>query len=254
MAKGRLLAVGIGPGTAELLTGQARQAIEKAEVIVGYKPYIQQIKDIISSQEVITTGMRGEVERCRQAIEAAQTGRAVAVVSSGDAGIYGMAGLLLELLEAEYQEYDLEIEVIPGITAASMAAAVLGAPLMNDFVVLSLSDLLTPREKIRQRLQAVIPADLVCVLYNPQSRRRTALFREVMQQVKEQRGPETVVGLVKNAGRPTQKSWLGQASEVPFSEIDMVTVVIIGNSSTGIINGRMVSRRGYQLTRDNENR
>jgi len=252
MAKGRLLAVGIGPGTAELLTGQARQAIEKAEVIVGYKPYVQQISDIITSQELITTGMRGEVERCRRAIEAAIAGRIVAVVSSGDAGIYGMAGLLLELLEHEYQEYDIELEVLPGITAASMAAAVLGAPLMNDFVVLSLSDLLTPLEKIKQRLQAVIPADLVCVLYNPQSRRRTSLLPEVLQQVIDQRGSETVVGLVKNAGRPSQKSWLGQASEVPFSEIDMVTVVIIGNSSTGIINGRMVSKRGYRLTRDNE--
>ena len=250
--EGKLLAVGIGPGTVELLTLQARQALETAEVIVGYKPYVQQISDIITTQEVITTGMRGEVERCRRAIETAIAGRTVAVVSSGDAGIYGMAGLLLELLEYEYPHDNLELEVLPGITAASMAAAVLGAPLMNDFVVLSLSDLLTPREKIKQRLQAVIPADFVFVLYNPQSRRRTSLFPEVMRQVIDQRGPETVVGLVKNAGRPNQESWLGKASEVPYAEIDMVTVVIIGNSSTGIVNGRMLSRRGYRLARDNE--
>ena len=250
--EGKLLAVGIGPGTMELLTFQARQALETAEVIVGYKPYVEQISDIITSQELVTTGMRGEVERCRRAIEMAIAGRTVAVVSSGDAGIYGMAGLLLELLEAEYLHTDLELVVLPGITAASMAAAVLGAPLMNDFVVLSLSDLLTPKEKIKQRLQAVIPADLVCVLYNPRSRRRTSLFPEVMRQVIDQRGPETVVGLVQNAGRPSQTSWLGKASEVPFAEIDMVTVVIIGNSSTEIVKGRMVSKRGYRLAGDNE--
>ena len=244
--------MGIGPGTVELLTNQARQALETAEVIVGYKPYVMQISDMITSQEVITTAMRGEVERCRRAIETALAGRTVAVVSSGDAGIYGMAGLLLELLESEYQDRDIELEILPGITAASMAAAVLGAPLMNDFVVLSLSDLLTPVEKIKQRLQAVIPADLVCVLYNPQSRRRTSLFPAVMQQVIDQRGTETVVGLVKNAGRPGQKSWIGKASEVPYAEIDMVTVVIIGNSSTVIVDGRMLSRRGYRLTGDNE--
>jgi len=253
MARGRLLAVGIGPGTVKLMTMQARQALEMAEVIVGYKPYVEQISDIITSQEVVTTGMRGEVERCRRAIEMATTGRTVAVVSSGDAGIYGMAGLLLELLEHEYQEDDFELEVLPGVTAASMAAAVLGAPLMNDFVVLSLSDLLTPVEKIKQRLQAVISADFVVVLYNPQSCRRTSLFPAVVRQVIDNRGPETVIGLVKNAGRPNQKSWLGKVSDVPFAEVDMLTVVIVGNSTTGIVNGSMLSRRGYQLERENEN-
>ena len=252
--KGALLAVGIGPGTPELLTIQARRALETAEVIVGYRLYVQQISDIIAGQEVITTGMRGEVERCRRAIEAAAAGRTVAVVSSGDAGIYGMAGLLLELLEGEYREDDLDLEVIPGITAASMAASVLGAPLMNDFVVLSLSDLMTPREKIQQRLQAVLPADLVCILYNPQSRRRTSLFPEVMEQVIAERGPDAVVGLVKNAGRPDQEKWLGKAADIPFSFVDMLTVVVVGNSTTDIVDGRMLSRRGYQLTGNDENR
>lgn len=247
-SKGTLLAVGIGPGTVDLLTPQARQALETAEVIVGYKPYVEQVSGLISSQEVFITGMRGEVERCRRAVEMAVSGRRVAVVSSGDAGVYGMAGLLLELLDAEYQDAALDFEVIPGITAASTAAAVLGAPLMNDFVVLSLSDLLTPREKIKQRLEAVIPADLVCVLYNPQSRRRTSLFPEVIRQVIAVRGPETIIGLVKNAGRPGEEIWLGKASEVLYENVDMLTVVIIGNSSTGIVGGRMLSRRGYPLS------
>ena len=240
-----IYAVGIGPGKAELLTFEARRVLENVEVIVGYRPYLELIAELTRGKEMVSTGMRGEVARCRRALEIARSGRSVAVVSSGDAGIYGMAGLLLEL--EEKSEDPLNVVVVPGITAASTAAAALGAPLMNDFVVLSLSDQLTPVADIRNRIQAVAAADLVCVLYNPQSRTRRELLREVIDEFIRHRGPGMVAGTVRNAGREGEQCWLGTLAELPVNEVDMLTVVLVGNSKTAIVNRRMVTRRGYTV-------
>ncbi len=245
MNQGRIFAVGIGPGGLDLLAPQAREVLERADVVVGYRPYLDLLGDLITGKKIVSTGMRGEVARCQSAITKARQGRVVAVVSSGDAGIYGMAGLLLELEEKE--EKPLAIEVIPGITAANAAAAALGAPLMNDFAVLSLSDWLTPLEEVKRRVKAVAAADLVCVLYNPQSRSRRELLPEVINEFLSARGASTVVGTVRNAGREGERYWLGKITELPVENIDMVTVVLIGNSRTAIINNRMVTRRGYQV-------
>ena len=245
MNQGKIFAIGIGPGGLDLLAPRAREVLENADVVVGYRPYLDLLGDLISDKEVVSTGMRGEVARCQSAITKARQGSMVAVVSSGDAGIYGMAGLLIELEETE--EKPLIIEVVPGITAANAAAAALGAPLMNDFAVLSLSDWLTPLEEVKRRVKAVAAADLVCVLYNPQSRSRRELLPEVIDEFVEARGNLTVVGTVRNAGREGQECWLGNIAELPVPEIDMVTVVLIGNSRTAVINNRMVTRRGYRV-------
>lgn len=247
MVTGKISAVGIGPGTPEMITPQAQRKLREAEIIVGYRPYVEQITFALSNQEIVSTGMRSEVERCRRAIELAAAGKKVAVVSSGDAGIYGMAGLLFELLAELDPERQIKLEVIPGITAASLAASVLGAPLMNDFVVISLSDLLTPQEEIRRRLAAIMPTELVCVLYNPQSRSRQNLFTETIARFQEIRGPQTLVGLVKNAGRPQEESWIGTLSDLPLSFVDMVTVVVIGNRTTTMVNDRLLTKRGYKI-------
>ena len=245
MNQGKIFAVGIGPGGADLLTPRAHEVLMSVEVVVGYRPYLDLLGNLIDGKEIISTGMRGEVARCQSAIAKARQGRVVAVVSSGDAGIYGMAGLLLELEEKE--DEPLEIEVVPGVTAANAAAAALGAPLMNDFAVLSLSDWLTPLEEIKRRVKAVAAADLVCVLYNPQSRSRRDLLPEVINEFAKVRGESTVAGTVRNAGREGEKCWLGTLAELPVADVDMVTVVLVGNSRSFIINNRMVTRRGYRV-------
>ena len=245
MNQGKIFAVGIGPGGAALLTPRAHDVLMSADVVVGYRPYLDLLGNLIDDKEVISTGMRGEVARCQSAIAKARQGSVVAVVSSGDAGIYGMAGLLLELEEKE--EEPLEIEVVPGVTAANAAAAALGAPLMNDFAVLSLSDWLTPLEEIKRRVKTVAAADLVCVLYNPQSRSRRELLPEVINEFAAARGESTLVGTVRNAGREGEKCWLGTLAELPVEDVDMVTVVLIGSSHSNIINNRMVTRRGYRV-------
>ena len=245
MTREKIFAVGIGPGGNDLLSPRARKVLDEADVVVGYRPYLEMVGELTVGKELISTGMRGEVERCRKALELARAGRRVAVVSSGDAGIYGMAGLLLELEES--QENPLEVEVVPGITAAAAAAAALGAPLMNDFAVLSLSDQLTPREIVKQRVAAIAAADLVCALYNPQSRSRTELLGWVIDEFVRTRGPETVVGMVRNAGRSDEQCWLGVLKDLPVAQVDMVTVILVGNSRTCIINGSMVTKRGYQI-------
>ncbi|NOY74248.1 MAG: precorrin-3B C(17)-methyltransferase [Kiritimatiellaeota bacterium] len=237
--------VGIGPGTSRHLTPAAAEAIASSDVVVGYVSYVEMVSDLIIGKEIVSTGMTGEVERCRAAARFAAEGRRVALISSGDAGIYGMAGLLFELLEND--DSAIEIEVVSGVTAASSAAAVLGAPLMNDFATLSLSDLMTPAEIIRDRVSAVSAADLVCALYNPASRRRRTLLPFALERFAENRGPDLVCGMVKNASRVSQEVWMGRISDFPVERADMSTVVIIGNSHTEIIDGRMVTKRGYKL-------
>jgi len=225
------------------LTPKAREAISQSSVIAGYTGYIELIKDLLNGKEVIKTGMKSEAERCNAAIVEALRGKNVCVVSSGDSGIYGMAGLLYELAE-KHQE--IEIEVIPGITAASSAAAILGAPLTNDFAVISLSDLLTPWEVIEKRLEACAAADMVLCLYNPQSKSRSTYLEKACAIVLQHKYPETKCGCVRNAFRgDSSESFICTLAELSNTQVDMFTTVIIGNSFTRVICGKLVTARGY---------
>jgi cobalt-factor III methyltransferase len=235
-----IVAVGIGPGSEDLLTGEARRALLQADVIVGYKPYLALIKGLIEGKTVEGSGMRQEVDRCRRALALSRQGLRVAVVSSGDAGVYGMAGLLIEL------DPEAEIEVVPGITACQAAAARLGAPLMNDFAVLSLSDLLTPRAEVLRRVTAVAAADLVTCLYNPTSRRRRPLFEQAVGIFLEHRRSDTPVGWVKNAYREGEEVHLTSLGDLVGEPVDMWSVVLVGSSRTELLAGRLVTRRGYR--------
>lgn len=232
----------MGPGEAWQLTPRAARAIEQAQVIVGYKTYLSFIKDLIKGQEVISFGMRKEVDRARAALDRAEAGQDVVVVSSGDPGVYGMAGIVLELAENR-----VLVEVIPGITAATSAASVLGAPLMHDFAVISLSDLLTPWEGIMKRLEAAAASDFVIVLYNPQSqgrRRQIIAARDIFLRYKS---PETPVGIVQNAGRREETRVVTSLTRMLDEDINMQSTVIVGNSQTRVWYGNMVTPRGYVL-------
>ncbi|WP_082788979.1 precorrin-3B C(17)-methyltransferase [Desulfolucanica intricata] len=239
--------VGLGPGSSEYMSLRARKAIAEAEIIVGYKTYVDLIADLIDRQEVLSTGMTKEIERCAMAIERAAGGKNVAVVSSGDPGVYGMAGLILELLYRDDSYQKVEVEIIPGITSATAAAACLGAPLMHDFTVISLSDLLTPWELIEKRLHAAGSGDFVVVLYNPASRRRTEHIKIARQILLNYKSPQTPVGIVRNADRKGQDIILTNLEHMLEHPIDMFTTVIIGNKTTTSIGGYMVTPRGYSI-------
>ncbi len=221
------------------------EAIAQSQVVVGYPRYLEAIADLLAGKEQICSGMTHEIERCRTALRRAATGQTVALISSGDAGIYGMAGLAIELAEAE--GFRVPIEVVPGVTAASAAAAALGGPLMLDFAVISLSDLLVPWEVIRQRLEAVARADLVVCLYNPRSRRRVRQFDAAVEIFLACRPGSTPVGLVTAAGRDEQRIVITDLSQLAAQEVDMTTTVIIGNRSTRRIDAWLVTARGYAL-------
>lgn len=244
---GKLYVVGIGPGTREEMTVRALRVLETCEVVVGYRLYLELLGDLVEGKEVISSGMRREVDRCRRAVEEAAQGRRVALVSSGDAGIYGMAGLALQVVEA--QQPDLEVEIVPGVTAASTAAAALGAPLMHDFAVISLSDLLTPGELVEDRLHRAGAGDFVVVLYNPRSRGRTAQLRCAQEILLAYRPGSTPVGIARNGGRPGEVIGLTSLAELPEreAEIDMTTTLIVGNSQSYVFQGRMITPRGYPL-------
>lgn len=238
----KLTVVGLGPGAGEDLTGRARRAIAEADLVVGYTAYIALIRDQFPDKEMTATGMKKEVDRCRMAVEAAVSGKTVAVVCSGDPGVYGMAGLIYEVAR-EYPPID--IEVVPGITAAG-GAAVLGAPLTHDFAVISLSDLLTPWEKIEKRLEAAAAADFVICLYNPRSRSRADYLRRACDILLRQKSPATVCGFVQNIGREGERAVTLTLEQLrDNTEVDMFTTVFIGNSDTALIGGKMVTPRGY---------
>ncbi|EGW0545291.1 precorrin-3B C(17)-methyltransferase [Listeria monocytogenes] len=237
--------IGIGPGDKRLMTGEALQAIEDAEVIVGYVTYIKLIKELIKDKEVVKTGMRREIDRCQEAVDIALTGKKVAVVSSGDAGIYGMAGLVLEL--AEKSNPNLEVKVIPGITASIGAAAVLGAPIMHDFCHISLSDLMTPWEVIEKRLTHAAMADFVVCFYNPRSKGRANHLANAFQKMMEYKSGDTVVGIVKDVGRKEERKNITTMRDIDYELVDMTTMVIVGNKETYVKNGKMITPRGYTL-------
>lgn len=239
----KLTVVGLGPGAGEDLTGRARRAIEEADLVVGYTAYIALIRDQFPGKEMTSTGMKKEVDRCRMAVEAAVGGKNVAVVCSGDSGVYGMAGLIYEVAR-EYPPID--IEVVPGITAACGGAAVLGAPLTHDFAVISLSDLLTPWEKIEKRLEAAAAADFVICLYNPRSHSRSDYLRRACDILLRQKSPRTVCGFVQNIGRAGERAVTLTLEQLrDNTEVDMFTTVFIGNEDTVLIGGKMVTPRGY---------
>ena len=239
----QLFIVGIGPGGPEGLTGEARRALDAAEVLCGYTVYLDLLAPLYPGKETYSTPMTRELERCRWALETASAGRTVAMVCSGDAGVYGMAGPLLQMAE-EYPE--VETAVIPGVTAALSGAAVLGAPLMNDFCVVSLSDLLTPWEAIERRLHCAAEGDFSICIYNPGSKKRAGHLKRACEILLETKSPETVCGWVRNIGREGQKSKLLTLAELQWETPDMFTTVFVGASTTQKIAGRMVTPRGYE--------
>ncbi len=247
-AKGAIYVVGTGPGSIEYLTPRALSAIRRSDVIVGYPTYLDLIRDLIAGKEIVSTGMAREIDRCTKAIELAGTGKRVSVISGGDPGIYAMAGLVFDLLREKKVPLpeSVSIEVIPGISALNACAARLGAPLMHDFAVVSLSDRLTPWETIAGRLDAAAGADFVVVLYNPKSASRRRHIRKAQEILLRHRPGSTPVGIVKGAARQDEAIIISDLESMPFDKIDMQTTVIIGNSQTVVWNGRMITPRGYE--------
>ena len=239
----KLTVVGMGPGEYESMTLRAVKALNTCDVIVGYTVYVELAKPYFPDKEFLTTPMKREIERCEMAFAEAEKGRSVVMICSGDAGIYGMAGPILELGE---KHPEVEIEVIPGITAALSGGAVLGAPLMHDFAVISLSDLLTPWETIENRLDAAAKTDFSICLYNPSSRKRADYLEKACEIILKSRSEETVCGLVKNIGREGELYEIMTLKKLKTTQADMFTTVYIGNSNTKELNGKMVTPRGYK--------
>lgn len=243
----QLFVVGIGPGAYEKMTVEAQQVLADCSVIAGYTVYVDLIRPHFPDKAYIVTGMRQEKERCLKALDAAAQGKRTAVVCSGDAGVYGMAGILMELGEA-YP--DVEIRVIAGVTAALSGSAVLGSAVGHDFAVISLSDLMTPWELIEKRLSCAAMADLVICLYNPSSRKRKDYLKRACEIVMQHQSPDTVCGYVKKIGREGECSQILPLSALAGAEVDMFTTVFIGNSRTRRIKDQMVTPRGYRLTEE----
>lgn len=243
----KVYAVGIGPGEKQFMTEEAFRVLEDVDVIAGYTVYVDLVKDLYPEKEFFTTPMKKEIERCRWAIEKAEEGRDVAMICSGDAGVYGMAGLLFELAR---QYEGVEIVVIPGITAAVSGAAVLGAPVGHDFCLISLSDLLTPWEVIEKRLACAAEADFAICLYNPRSKKRDDYLAKACEIVGRYKEPDTVCGWVRNIGREGQEYRVIPLKDLGAEPIDMFTTVFIGSASTKIVGGRMVTPRGYEKHED----
>lgn len=249
MAEGKLFLVGLGPGAAELLTPAAVDALRRAEAIVGFRGYLEPLAALTGGKEVVAMELGQELERAQRAVDLAYGGRTVAVVSSGDAGVYGMAGPLFRILTAGgWDGENPPVVTIPGISALQAAAALLGSPLMQDFCAISLSDLLTPWDTIRRRLAAAALGDFVTAIYNPRSQRRDWQLLEARRLMLEQRPPATPVGLVREAYRPGQQAILTTLHDLEShaASVDMFTTVIIGNSATYIHQGKMVTPRGYE--------
>ena len=244
MSRKLVSVVGLGPGNAQFLTAQAQAALQNADVLCGYTVYIDLVRPHYPEKEIYTTGMTREIDRCRWALEAAQSGKAVALVCSGDAGVYGMASPLLELAGA-YP--DVEVEIVPGLTAALSGAAVLGAPLAHDFCVISLSDRLTPWEVIEKRLACAAAGDFCVALYNPSSKGRADYLAKAVRILRANgKADETLCGVVRSIGREGQSSCLLTLAELEQTAVDMFTTVFVGNAATQNLRGKMVTPRGYR--------
>jgi len=238
-----LRVVGLGPGDARHRTPAALSALREAEVVVGYAPYLDAVREHLEGKEIVRSPMKGEVERVAMALDLAVSGRAVALVSSGDAGVYGMAGLAIEIAASRSQE--CPIEIVPGMTAAQAAAAALGAPLMLDWAVVSLSDLMVPWDRICRKLSGIAGGDLCCVLYNPRSRGRPDLLRKALDLLAEGRGPDLPVAAVREAGSPSERIVRGRIVDFPVDRVDMKSLVVVGDTTTRWVGMRMVTPRGY---------
>ena len=242
---GKIILIGMGPGQKQFMTHEAYETMEKSDIIVGYTVYVDLVKEHFPDKEFFTTPMKQELERCRACFDFAMQGKNVAFICSGDAGVYGMAAPVYEL-SREYG--DVEIEVVPGITAAISGAAVLGAPLNHDFCVISLSDLLTPWEVIEKRLIAAIEGDFAIAIYNPSSKKRQDyLLRACEIMLKAGADPDRACGFVENIGREGTKSVVCTLQQLKECQVNMFTTVFIGNSTSSIINGKLVTQRGYKI-------
>ena len=242
----KITVIGIGPGSLLDMTPRARAAIEHAQVVAGYHTYIKLIQPLLGGKDVIGTGMMQEIDRCRMAVGSATDGRETVVISSGDAGVYGMAGLVLELILQLPRERRPEYGgTIAGVSAVNAAASLLGAPLMHDFAVISLSNLLTPWELIKKRVDMAGQGDFVIALYNPKSKKRVQNIKEVREILLKYRDPKTPVGIVTAATRPDEKKVLSTLDDFTKEDINMFSLVVIGNSQTYVKEGYMITPRGY---------
>jgi len=245
--KPKIYAIGIGPGQINGMTLKAFEAITLCEAIVGYSAYIELIKDLLKDKIVFENGMGKEKDRCEKAITLALEGKSVAMVCSGDSGLYGMAGLLYELLEKEELLEKVDFEVIPGVTSALSCAALLGAPIVEDFCTISLSDYMTPYDTILKRIIYATKADFTIALYNPRSLKRPEYLQEVIDKIKEDRDGNTPVGIVKNAYRSGQEILRTTLDDIPTEWVDMFCTILIGNTKTKWLGDYMVTSRGYGL-------
>ena len=242
--KNKIYIIGMGPGKEDMMTGEAIQALDNSDIIIGYTVYMKLLGERFSAKEMLTTPMRQETERCRLCFKEAAKGKQVALICSGDAGIYGLASLMYEIGK-EYPE--IELVVIPGITAASSGAAILGAPLNHDFCIISLSDLLTPWEKIEKRLIAAAEGDFAIAIYNPSSHKRRDYLKracDILLRVIEEERP---CGFVENIGREGTKAVVCTLKELRETQVNMFTTVFIGNAGSEIVNGKLITKRGYQI-------
>lgn len=262
MDKGTLYIIGIGPGNKSLITPAAKKALEESDVIVGYTLYTELIKELISHKEIISTGMTREIDRCGKAIDMAMEGKRVAIVCSGDPGIYAMAGLTLEMSEKRVSgasnsfdknnktgsesKLPFEIKIIPGVPALAACAAALGAPLMHDFASISLSDRLTPWDIIEKRIKATAESDFVIVIYNPRSKGREGHLKKTCQIISQYRQGTTPAGIVKAATREDEQVLITTLNTIPYNQVDMQTTVIIGNSNTYKWGDMLITPRGYK--------
>lgn len=243
--KGKLTIVGFGPGSKEDMTIRAVNAIETADIVTGYTTYIDILKEYFPNKNFKSTGMMREIDRCRSAIEDASSGKNVAIVSSGDSGIYGMAGIIYQLVDE--MNVDIDVEVVPGVTAASAAGSILGAPLMHDLAIISLSDLLTPLDLIMKRIDSAGQSDLIVCIYNPRSKGRPEYLSQAADILLKHRSAETPVGIVRNIGREGEVKIITTLGNIRYEDVDMFSTVIVGNSQTYVSNGRMITPRGYKV-------
>lgn len=237
----KIYVVGLGPGNMENMTFRACEVLEKSDVIIGYKTYIELVREQFSHKDLISSSMKKEVDRCMEVLEICRSGKTVSLISSGDAGIYGMAGIMLELAPKS-----VEIEVVPGVTASTAAASIVGAPIMHDHASISLSDLLTDWELIKKRVELASEGDFVISLYNPKSHGRTTQIAEAREIMLRHKPAETPVAIVKNAKRDGESYVISTLGKMLETEIDMLTVVIVGNSKTFVKYGKIITPRGYK--------
>lgn len=241
----KIFVIGFGSGEKKYMTEQAIFALKSVDLVIGYQVYIDLLKKSFPDLNYYASPMRKEIDRCKFAVQEALKNQDIALVSSGDSGIYGMAGILLEVMQE--MQAKIEIEIVAGITSASLAAAVLGAPLMHDFTVISLSDLLTPLELIYKRISCAAQGDFVICIYNPKSKSRTEYLAHSAELIMQYQSPNTPVGIVRHAGRENQKAWFTSLKELKNQPVDMFCIVIIGNSQSYIKNNYMITPRGYLL-------